>query len=92
MTKKALDKRFNEHRANIRRKKKKKEKEKEKKKEKKKEKRTSDKKPSLAEHFTEHSIEYIMIIEQVDDVKTLSKRERYWINELGTKTHGLNRR
>ena len=88
MTKRALAKRFNEHRANIRRKKKEKEKEKEKKKEK----RTSDKKQSLAEHFTEHSIEYIMIIEQVDDVKTLSKRERYWINELGTKAHGLNLR
>ena len=88
MTSRPLCKRFNEHRANIRREKKKKGKEKEK--EKKKEKRTSYKKQSLAEHFTEHSIEYIMIIEQVDDVKTLSKRERYWIDELGTKTHGLN--
>ena len=57
-----------------------------------KKKRTSDKKQSLAEHFTEHSIEYIMIIEQVDDLKTLSERERYWINELGTKAHGLNLR
>ena len=90
MTRRPLCKRFNEHRANIRHEKKKKEKEKEK--EKKKEKRTSYKKQSLAEHFTEHSIEYIMIIEQVDDVKTLSKRERYWIDKLGTKTHGLNRR
>ena len=80
MTMRALHKRFNEHRANIRQEKKKKEK------------RTSDNKQSLAEHFTEHSIKYIMIIEQEDDVETLRKRERYWISELKTKTHGLNLR
>ena len=68
MTKRALHKRFNEHRANIRQEKKKKEE------------RTSDIKQSLAEHFTEHSIKYVMIIEQEDDVETLRKRERYWIN------------
>ena len=54
------------------------------------------KQTSVAEHFNlpGHSIEdlTIMIIDQEDNVKKLRKRERYWINELKTKAHGLNRR
>ena len=51
---------------------------------------------SVPEHFNQHghSMEdfSIMIIDQEDDVKTLRKRERYWINELSTKApDGLNR-
>ena len=51
---------------------------------------------SVAKHFNlpGHSMEdlTIMVIDQEDDVKKLRKRERYWINELKTKAHGLNRR
>ena len=50
----------------------------------------------IAEHFNlpDHSMEdlTIMIIDQEDNVKKLRERERYWINELGTKVHGLNQR
>ena len=50
----------------------------------------------VAEHFNlpGHSMEdlTIMIIDQEDDVKKLRERERYWIEKLGTKAHGLNQR
>ena len=44
---------------------------------------------SVAEHFNHcgHSMKdlTIMITDQDDDVETLRKQERYWINELRTK-------
>ena len=51
---------------------------------------------TVAEHFNlpGHSMEdlTIMVIDQEDDITTLREQERYWINKLGTKAHGLNRR
>ena len=52
-------------------------------------------KTSVAAHFNlpEHSMEdlTIMITDQEDDLETLRKREKYWIDELSTKApKGIN--